>query len=37
MLWANMPIVLLLGKQAVDCLNDYFRRLRAGEFEIVKG
>ena len=33
MLWANMPIVLLLSRQTVDCLNDYFRRLKAGEFD----
>lgn len=32
MLWANMPIVLLMGVLAVRCLDDYFRRLRAGEF-----
>lgn len=32
MLWANMPIVLLMGFLAIRCLDDYFRRLRAGEF-----
>ncbi|MDA1313527.1 MAG: amino acid carrier protein [Acidobacteria bacterium] len=33
MLWANMPIVLLLSRETVNCLNDYFRRLKAGEFD----
>jgi AGCS family alanine or glycine:cation symporter len=33
MLWANMPIVLLLSRQTMDCLSDYFRRLKAGEFD----
>jgi hypothetical protein len=33
MLWANMPIVLLLSRQTIDCLNDYLRRLRAGAFD----
>src|SRR5690606_38128235 len=32
MLWANMPIVILMGFLAVRCLDDYFRRLYAGEF-----
>ena len=32
MLWANMPIVLLLGHLAVGALADYYRRLRAGDF-----
>lgn len=32
MLWANIPIVLLMSFIAVRCLNDYVRRLRAGEF-----
>ena len=33
MLWANMPIVLALGYLAVRCNNDYFKRLKAGEFK----
>jgi AGCS family alanine or glycine:cation symporter len=33
MLWANMPIVLLLGHLAVKELNVYFKRLKAGEFK----
>ena len=32
MLWANMPIVLLMGYIAVRELQTYFRRLDAGEF-----
>ncbi len=32
MLWANMPIVLLLGFIAVRELDRYFKRLKAGEF-----
>ncbi|MHC4080455.1 MAG: alanine:cation symporter family protein, partial [Planctomycetota bacterium] len=32
MLWANMPIVLLMGHVAVKEGNRYFERLRAGEF-----
>lgn len=32
MLWANMPIVLGLGFLAIRSLNDYNRRLKAGEF-----
>ncbi|HUG89787.1 MAG TPA: alanine/glycine:cation symporter family protein [Planctomycetaceae bacterium] len=31
MLWSNIPIVLALGFLAVRSLNDYRRRLRAGE------
>lgn len=33
MLWANMPIVLMMGYIAVGELNRYFRRLKAGEFQ----
>ena len=33
MLWANLPIVLGLGYLAVNCLVDYNRRLKAGEFK----
>jgi AGCS family alanine or glycine:cation symporter len=33
MLWANMPIVLMLGNRAVTQLNGYLKRLDAGEFE----
>ena len=33
MLWANLPIVLALGHLAVRSLNDYLRRLKAGEFD----
>ncbi len=32
MLWANMPIVLMMGFIAVGELNRYFKRLKAGEF-----
>ena len=32
MLCANMPIVLILGRRAVEEINGYFRRLQAGEF-----
>ena len=32
MLWANMPIVLLMGFIAVRELDSYFKRLKAGEF-----
>jgi len=32
MLWANMVIVLWMGRLAVQCLDDYFRRLSAGAF-----
>jgi AGCS family alanine or glycine:cation symporter len=32
MLWANMPIVLLMGYVAVREIDRYFKRLRAGEF-----
>ena len=32
MLWANMPIVLLMGYVAVREGDRYFRRLKAGEF-----
>ncbi len=32
MLWANMPIVLLMGFIAVRELDTYFKRLKAGEF-----
>lgn len=32
MLWANLPIVILMGFLAVRSLNDYFKRLKAGEF-----
>jgi AGCS family alanine or glycine:cation symporter len=37
MLWANMPIVLGLGYLAIRSLNDYNRRLKAGEFNNDKG
>jgi AGCS family alanine or glycine:cation symporter len=33
MLWANMCIVLAMGHLAVKALDDYFRRLKAGEFD----
>ncbi len=33
MLWSNIPIVLALGFLAVRSLNDYGRRLKAGEFK----
>jgi len=33
MLWANIPIMLIFGKQAMDAYHDYFRRLNAGEME----
>jgi AGCS family alanine or glycine:cation symporter len=32
MLWANLPIVIGLGYLAVNSLNDYRRKLKAGEF-----
>ena len=32
MLWANMPIVILMGFIAVRQLDKYFARLKAGEF-----
>ena len=34
MLWANLPIVLALGHLAVKALQDYNRRLKAGEFPL---
>ncbi len=37
MLWANIPIVLGLGYLSVDCLSDYGRRLKAGEFPRTDG
>lgn len=33
MLWANLPIVLLMGAHSIRCINDYNRRLDAGEFK----
>jgi len=33
MLWANMPIVISMGYLAVRNIDDYFRRLKAGEFK----
>ena len=33
MLWANMPIVILMGFIAVRELDSYFKRLKAGEFK----
>jgi AGCS family alanine or glycine:cation symporter len=33
MLWANIPIVMALGYLAVRNLNDYGKRLKAGEFK----
>lgn len=33
MLWANIPIVVLLGHHAVSCESNYFKRLAAGEFK----
>jgi len=33
MLWANMPIVFLLSRETINCVNDYLRRLKAGEFD----
>lgn len=32
MLWANMPIVLMIGYVAVNEMNVYFKKLKAGEF-----
>ncbi len=32
MLWANMLIVLTMGRLAVRSLDDYFKRLKSGEF-----
>jgi AGCS family alanine or glycine:cation symporter len=32
MLWANMIIVVIVGGAAVRCLDDYTKRLKAGEF-----
>ncbi len=32
MLWANLPIVLLMGMHSVRSISDYNRRLDAGEF-----
>jgi AGCS family alanine or glycine:cation symporter len=36
MLWANIPIMLVFGRQAMRAYRDYMTRLRAGEFEIRK-
>lgn len=33
MLFANIPIMLIFSKQAMDAYHDYVRRLRAGKFE----
>ena len=33
MLWANIPIMLLFGPQAMRAYHAYLRRLKAGEFE----
>ena len=33
MLWANMPIVLMIGYVAVNEMNSYFKKLKAGEFK----
>ena len=33
MLWANIPIMLIFGNQAMKAYRDYFRRLKAGEFK----
>lgn len=33
MLWANMPILILMGSLAVKELSGYFKRLEAGEFK----
>ncbi len=32
MLWANMLIVITMGRLAVKSLDDYFKRLKSGEF-----
>jgi AGCS family alanine or glycine:cation symporter len=34
MLWANIPIMLVFGRQAMRAYRDYMTRLRAGEFEV---
>lgn len=36
MLWANIPILLLMGHLAVKDLSQYFRKLDAGEFKVHK-
>lgn len=33
MLWANIPIMLIFGKQAMDAYHDYFRRLKSGQLD----
>jgi len=33
MLWANIPIMLLFGRQAMRVYHDYMRRLKRGEFK----
>ncbi|MFH0943852.1 MAG: amino acid carrier protein, partial [Planctomycetota bacterium] len=35
MLWANIPIMLLFGREAMRNYHDYFRRLRTGEMKPV--
>jgi alanine or glycine:cation symporter, AGCS family len=32
MLWANIPIMLIFGKIAMDSWRNYMKKLRAGEF-----
>jgi len=34
MLWANIPIMLVFGGQAMRAYRDYMGRLRAGEFDV---
>ncbi|MFT5303682.1 MAG: AGCS family alanine or glycine:cation symporter, partial [Mariniblastus sp.] len=33
MLWVNIPITLLFASDAIRHYNDYFRRVKAGEFK----
>jgi AGCS family alanine or glycine:cation symporter len=33
MLWANIPIMLIFGPQAMRAYHDYLRRLKRGEFK----
>ncbi|WP_152051526.1 alanine/glycine:cation symporter family protein [Tautonia marina] len=33
MLWANIPIMLIFGRQAMNAYHDYFRRFKAGEMD----
>ena len=33
MLWANIPIMLIFGKRAMDAYKNYMSRLDKGEFK----